>query len=78
MIGRTEDTGMAGMLEDAKVEGFLVRLDAPGDGMVGLDIDPSDEVGLSGRIHISMCDRTRPVDFFYCMYRNEKETLIDT
>jgi hypothetical protein len=39
-----------------------VRLDAPGDGMVRLDIDPSDKVGLSGRIHISMRDRTRSVD----------------
>lgn len=56
MISRTEDTGMAWMLEDAKVERFLVRLNTPGDGMVGLDIDPSDKVRLSARNQISMCD----------------------
>lgn len=30
------------MLEDAEVDGSLVRLDAPGDGVVAFDIDPTD------------------------------------
>lgn len=34
------------MFEDAEVDGFLVWLDAPGDGVVAFDIDPSHEVGL--------------------------------
>lgn len=38
---------LAGMLEDAKVDGALVRLDAPGDGVLALDVDPAHEIGLS-------------------------------
>lgn len=36
------------MFEDAEVYSFLmtVRLYAPGNGMLSLDIDPTDEVGL--------------------------------
>jgi hypothetical protein len=37
---------MARMLEDAKVEGFLVRLNAPGDGMARFDIDPTNKIRL--------------------------------
>jgi hypothetical protein len=45
------------MFEDAEVDGFLVWLDAPGDGVVAFDIDPSHEVGLyiSYRISIRSC-----------------------
>lgn len=41
------------MFKDAEVDGSLVRLDAPGDGVVTFDIDPSDEIGLF-RIVISI------------------------
>lgn len=34
------------MLEDSEVEGLLVRLDAPGDGVAWFDIYPSNKVGL--------------------------------
>lgn len=34
------------MLKDAEVEGFFMRLNTPGDGMIGFDIDPADQVGL--------------------------------
>lgn len=34
------------MLEDAKIEGLLVRLDAPGNSMFFFDTDPSHEIGL--------------------------------
>ena len=34
------------MFEDAKVDGALLGLDAPGDGMVGCDFDPTDEIRL--------------------------------
>jgi len=36
------------MFENAKVDSFLVtvRLYAPGNRMLGLDIDPTDEIGL--------------------------------
>jgi hypothetical protein len=49
--GRWVDRGrgggqLAGMLEDAEIERLFVRLDAPGDGVVALDVDPPDEVGL--------------------------------
>lgn len=37
------------MLEDAEIQGLLVRLDAPRDGVVTLDVDPSHEVRLRGR-----------------------------
>jgi hypothetical protein len=36
------------VLEDAKVEGFAVRLDAPGDGVLARHVDPADEVRLAG------------------------------
>ena len=32
------------MLEEAKVDAFLVRLNAPRDGMLGFDVDPSNKV----------------------------------
>lgn len=38
--------GMTGMLEDAEIQGFLMRLDAPGEGMVGFDVYPADEIRL--------------------------------
>lgn len=34
------------MLEDAEIERLLVRLDAPGNSVIGLDRDPADEVRL--------------------------------
>lgn len=37
---------MTGVLKDAEVEGLLVRLDTPGDGMIRPDIDPADQIGL--------------------------------
>lgn len=43
------------MFEDAEVDGPLVWLDAPGDGVVAFDIDPSDEVGLSISNRIRIC-----------------------
>lgn len=33
---------MTGMLENTKIQGFLVRLDTPGNGMIGFDIDPTE------------------------------------
>lgn len=44
--GSARLAGLAEVFEDAKVERFLVRLQAPGDGVVALDADPSNEVGL--------------------------------
>lgn len=38
--------GMSGMLKDAEIQGFLMRLDAPGKSMVGFDVYPTDEVRL--------------------------------
>lgn len=35
------------MFEDAKIDGLLVRLNAPRDGVVGADIDPTYKVRLS-------------------------------
>jgi hypothetical protein len=43
------------MFEDAEVDGALVWLDAPGDGVVTFDIDPSDEVGLYIDIVVRIC-----------------------
>ena len=37
------------MLEDAKIDGFLVRPNTPRDCMLGFDIDPADKVRLEGR-----------------------------
>ena len=37
---------MAGMLEDAEIHRLLMRLDAPGDGVTGLYIDPAHQIGL--------------------------------
>lgn len=34
------------MLEDSKVHRLLVRLNTPGDGVVGADVDPSYKVRL--------------------------------
>lgn len=36
----------AWMLEEGKVDGLFVRLDAPRDAVSGLDLNPADEVGL--------------------------------
>ena len=36
----------AGVFEDAKVDGLLVRLDTPGDGVVRADINPTYKVRL--------------------------------
>lgn len=36
----------AGVLEDPKVDGLLVRLDTPGDGVVRVDINPTYKVRL--------------------------------
>ncbi|KAH8428956.1 uncharacterized protein LDX57_006629 [Aspergillus melleus] len=41
-----QDSGMAGVLEYSEIEGFLVRLNAPGDGVAGFDIHPTNKVGL--------------------------------
>lgn len=42
------------MLEDAEIQGFLMRLDAPGDSMVGFDIYPADQIRLdTNRIPVS-------------------------
>jgi hypothetical protein len=46
--GRAVSVGIAWVLEDAKVEGFAVRLDAPGDGVLARHVDPADEVRLAG------------------------------
>ena len=48
-VGGVEYGGVSGVLEDAEVERFLVRLDTPGDGIVGFDIDPADQVGLGSQ-----------------------------
>ena len=37
----------AGVFEDAEVDRFLMRLDAPRDGVAGANIDPSHEIGLA-------------------------------
>lgn len=34
------------MLEDTKINGFLVGLNAPRDRMFGFDIYPADQIGL--------------------------------
>jgi hypothetical protein len=44
---------IAGVLEDAKVQRFLVWLYAPGDGVAGRDIDPADKVRLAARSALS-------------------------
>jgi len=50
----TRQGGMTGMLEDAEIQGFLMRLDAPGDSMVGFDIYPADQIRLdTNRIPVS-------------------------
>jgi hypothetical protein len=40
--------GGAWVLEDAKVDRLLVRLDAPRDGVARRDVDPANEVRLGG------------------------------
>lgn len=47
-------TGLAGVLEDSKVYRLLVRLNTPGDGMVGADVDPSYEVRLLARERLGL------------------------
>lgn len=37
---------LARMLEDAKVDRFLMRLNAPRDGIVGVDVDPAYKIRL--------------------------------
>lgn len=39
---------MAGMLKDAKVDGLFVRLNSVADSLIGLRVDPADEVALRG------------------------------
>ncbi len=34
----------AWMLKDTEVDGFLIRLDAPRDGMLGFDVDPTYQI----------------------------------
>lgn len=45
------------MLEDAKIERLLVRLDAPGNSMFFLDTYPSHEIGLDRERRTSVSQR---------------------
>jgi hypothetical protein len=48
---RAQSRGLARVFEDTKVDRLLVRLNAPRDGMVGVDINPTYKVGLKGISH---------------------------
>lgn len=46
IVTGAQDSGVAGMLEDAEIEGLFMRLDTPRDGMIGSNIQPANQIGL--------------------------------
>ena len=47
IVTGAQDSGVAGMLEDAEIEGLFMRLDTPRDGMIGSYVQPAHKIGLS-------------------------------
>lgn len=45
---RTQSRRLSGVFEDAEVDRLLVRLNTPRDGVVGVDIDPTNKIRLPG------------------------------
>lgn len=63
-IGRrnmgAQTRGLAWVFEDAKVDGLLVRLNTPRDGVVGADIDPTYKVRLERLVETKSFAVTNP------------------
>ena len=47
IVTGAQDSGVAGMLEDAEIEGLFMRLNTPRDGMIGSYVQPANKIGLS-------------------------------
>lgn len=55
-----QSRGLAWVFEDAKVDGLLVRLNTPRDGVVGADINPTYKVRLERLVETKSFAVTNP------------------